>query len=285
MAKYGSDLRSELKHAKESELALPFIGVYDVFSATLAAKYHPAVFLSGYGFAASHYGLPDEGYIAWSDMVSYVSRVRHVLPKAHLLVDIDDGYGDIHTLLNATHRLEHAGATAVMFEDQQRPKKCGHLPGKEVVSLNHYVDRLAVLLEKRQDLFVLARTDVSSFEEGLSRVQAFANCGADAVMIEGLVDIKDVLKIREVVGDSVYIAINLIKGGKTGNISLHGAYEYGADIIIYSTPCLFVAQDAIQTALSGFFGKDSLLSPSGNSKITLSDNNAHLKDNQQRAES
>lgn len=72
----------------------PFIGVYDVFSASIAAKYYDGIFISGFGFAASHYGLPDIGFIAWSDIVAFVQRVRTILPHHYLLVDIDDGYVD-----------------------------------------------------------------------------------------------------------------------------------------------------------------------------------------------
>ena len=73
---------------------LSFIGVYDVFSASIAAKYYDGVFISGFGFAASYYGLPDIGFIAWSDILAFVQRVRTVIPQHHLLVDIDDGYAD-----------------------------------------------------------------------------------------------------------------------------------------------------------------------------------------------
>src|SRR5688572_8799640 len=78
---------------QEGEIT-PFIGVYDVFSAGLAGRHFNALFLSGFGFAASFYGLPDIGFITWSDMVSYVQRIRTVLPNHHLLIDIDDGYTD-----------------------------------------------------------------------------------------------------------------------------------------------------------------------------------------------
>ena len=74
---------------------IPFMGVYDVFSALIAAKYYDCIFISGFGFAASHYGLPDIVFIAWSDMVAFVERVKTLLPHHLLMVDIDDGYTDI----------------------------------------------------------------------------------------------------------------------------------------------------------------------------------------------
>lgn len=280
----GDALRSSLLESREKKRALPFIGAYDTFSASVAAKYVDTIFLSGYGFASSYYGLPDEGYITWSDMVSYAARVRHVLPDAHILVDIDDGYGDTRILLNTIRRLEQAGVSAVMFEDQQRPKKCGHLPGKEIVNLEKYVERLEALLQKRKDLFVLARTDANDFEEGLRRVNQFVECGAESVMIEGIKDLGCIKAVRRAVSDSTYVAVNLIRGGKTSCVSLEQAFELGVDFIIYSTPCLFVAQEAMERSLQGFVQGDNAW-PSGNVQLDLLKNNAVLKANQTRSES
>ncbi len=74
---------------------IPFIGVYDVFSASIAGRYYDGIFISGFSFAASHYGLPDVGFISWSDIVAFVQRVKSILPQHLILVDIDDGYVDI----------------------------------------------------------------------------------------------------------------------------------------------------------------------------------------------
>jgi hypothetical protein len=73
----------------------PVIGVYDVFSASLSAKYFDGIFVGGFSFAASHYGLPDIGLISWTDIVDLVRRIRTILPDPYILVDIDDGYADV----------------------------------------------------------------------------------------------------------------------------------------------------------------------------------------------
>lgn len=86
---YGATFKKDIA---DNEI-LPLIGVHDVFSAGLAGRYGH-IFISGFGFAASHYGLPDIGFIAWPDLVDFVRRVRHILPTHHILVDIDDGYCD-----------------------------------------------------------------------------------------------------------------------------------------------------------------------------------------------
>src|SRR5438552_3592716 len=108
-------LREQLFNSEQ----LSFLGVYDVFSASIAARYSKHLFLSGFGFAASHYGLPDIGFIAWSDMVDFVHRVRTVLPQHRLLVDIDDGYGDAEVACHVVSQLERAGASGIVLEDQR----------------------------------------------------------------------------------------------------------------------------------------------------------------------
>ena len=86
----GSRLRAAV-----AERLVPCVGIYDVFSASVAARRFDALFVSGFGFAASHYGMPDVGFIAWPDVLAFVRRLRSVLPRHHLLVDIDDGYVDV----------------------------------------------------------------------------------------------------------------------------------------------------------------------------------------------
>jgi 2-methylisocitrate lyase-like PEP mutase family enzyme len=252
---YGDRLRDRLSVDK----LLPTIGIYDVFSASIAAQHFEAVFCSGYGFAASHYGLPDEGYITWTDMVDYVGRVRHVLPDTHIIVDIDDGYGDPNIAANVVARLERTGASGLILEDQRRPKKCGHLPGKEILPLEEYLERLNRVLETRDKLFVVARTDAEEFEEGLRRAEAFVKAGADAVMVEGLTKLENVSAVKKVIGNDIPLMVNLIQGGKTPDVSLTELHSLGADIVIYSTPCLYPAQQAIEDEMKRLLQSDGRL--------------------------
>jgi 2-methylisocitrate lyase-like PEP mutase family enzyme len=165
---------------------MPFLGVYDVFSASLAARHSDALFMSGFGFAASHYGLPDIGFISWTDMVDFVGRVRAVLPSHHLLVDIDDGYCDTEVACHVASRLERIGASGVVLEDQRRPRRCGHFDGTQIMELDEFLEKLSRVLETRGDLFVVARTDATDAAEAARRVRAFADAGADAVLIDGV---------------------------------------------------------------------------------------------------
>ncbi len=140
-----------LKKAIQSSEIASLVGVYDMFSASVAARHFDGFFVSGFGFAASYYGLPDIGFIAWPDMVDFVQRLRLIFPAHHLLVDIDDGYVDPEVAAHVVANLERIGASGVIIEDQQRPRRCGHVDGKRILPLPEYLDKLNLVLKTRRE--------------------------------------------------------------------------------------------------------------------------------------
>ncbi len=246
----------------------PFVGVYDAFSAAVAGRRAENLFLSGFGFAASQYALPDVGFVTWVEMVAFTERVRAVMPDHRILVDIDDGYGDPDIVAHVVRRIEMAGATGVVLEDQCRPRRCGHLDGRGVLPLEEFLPKLERALASRNDLFVIARTDASDPEEIERRLDAFAAAGADAVLADGLTDPASLAGFGERTG--VAVAFNQIAGGKSPPRSARELAGAGISIGIYSTPCLFAAQGAIDAAVSSLLGPDGRL-PVGDGAIELSD--------------
>ena len=248
---------NRMREAMRQNVITPFIGVYDVFSASLAARHYDALFLSGFGFAASFYGLPDIGFITWTDMVSYVQRIRTVLPSHHLLVDIDDGYTDPETACHVVSVLEASGASGVVLEDQKRPRRCGHFEGKQIMELDEYLAKLRQVLATRRDLFVIARTDSSDPEDMHRRVLAFGEAGADAVLVDGLTSLEMVRKLSA--ETTRPFCFNQLAGGKSPDCTLAELREAGVKIVIYSTPCLFVVQAAIEDAMTDLKKADGSL--------------------------
>ena len=269
---------ARLRERLASGGTLALVGAYDVFSASLVAREFDGVFCSGYGFAASQYGLPDVGHMTWADVVSWVSRIRAILPATHILADVDDGFGGPDVAADVGRRLEQAGASAIMMEDQKRPKRCGHLDGKQVVPVEEYLERLDRVLATRTDLFVLARTDATSLDEGISRAVAFAAAGADAVMVEGIRQVEDIRSLRGFLPAEVRLAVNLIFGGKTPPMALSELADLGVDLVIYSTPCLFTVQSAMQAMLRKLSDADGLLD-TGVPSVTLEENDEVLRGN------
>jgi 2-methylisocitrate lyase-like PEP mutase family enzyme len=275
MVGYGNSLRQ----AVASRDVVPFIGVYDVFSASLAARHYDALFCSGFGFAASYYGLPDIGFIAWSDMVSFVQRVRTILPEHHLLIDIDDGYCDIEVAAHVATLMERVGASGVVLEDQKRPRRCGHFDGKQIMELEEFLPKLERVLEVRNDLFVIARTDASDPQDVARRVQAFAQAGADAVLVDGVKDLDIIEKLAATVDRP--FTFNQIAGGKSPPVTLTELKKRGVSLVIYSTPCLFAAQQAMDGALQQLRAQDGLL-PDGPGTVGVKDCTALLQENHRR---
>ena len=276
----GTRLRHAVTDAVRTGRTVPFLGVYDVFSASLAARHSDALFISGFGFAASHYGLPDIGFISWTDMVDFVGRVRAVLPSHHLLVDIDDGYCDVEVACHVASRLERIGASGVVLEDQRRPRRCGHFDGKQIMELDDFLVKLDRVLETRRDLFVVARTDATDPVEAARRVRAFADAGADAVLIDG---VRDLSLLRGLAAElDRPLVFNQIAGGKSPRCSLTELGAAGVTLAIYSTPCLFAAQRAIETALETLSAADGRLPAASREEVGVADCTAVLQANAAR---
>ena len=252
----GLSFGSRLREALTEKEIMPFIGVYDVFSATIAARYFDGIFVGGFGFAASFYGLPDIGLISWSDIVSFVQRVRTMLPEEHILVDIDDGYADIEVASHVVSLLESSGASGIILEDQKRPKRCGHLDGKQIIELEEFLPKLRRVIETKKDMVAVARTDASDFNEILRRVKAFDEAGADWILVDG-VDHDSVRKLSSVTNKP--LVFNQIAGGKSPALSLTELKAKGISAVLYSTPCLFPVQASVQKAMQTLKSNDGLL--------------------------
>ncbi|MGW2841790.1 isocitrate lyase/PEP mutase family protein [Streptomyces sp. NPDC001493] len=255
---YGNVLRQEIKESGTT----PLIGIFDMYSASVAAQHYNGFFVSGFGFAASYYGLPDIGFIAWPDMVAFVERLRGAFPRQHLLVDIDDGYVDPEVACHVVQRLERIGASGVILEDQKRPRRCGHADGKQVLPLDEYLEKLELVLATRKDLVVVARTDATEEADILRRAEALAGTDADVVLVDGVRSVEWIKRIRRVVGGKPLL-FNQIAGGKSPRLSLTELTELGVDVAIYSTPCLFAAHRAMDTALAELQFADRRLPEAG----------------------
>jgi len=269
----GDALRSDI----ETRGILPLIGVYDVFSASIAARHFDGIFISGFSFAASHYGLPDTGFISWSDIVDFTQRVRTILPRHHIIVDIDDGYCDPEVACHVVSLLENLGASGIILEDQLRPRRCGHLDGKEIMELDDYLDKLERVLQQRKHMYVIARTDATDEDEALRRAMAIADTDADAIMVEAVRDLAFVSRLSKETGRP--IVFNQIAGGKSPPATLTDLHAAGVSIVNYSTPCLFAAREAVNTAMLELKQNDGLLTVPQNTSNNIHDCNELLKEN------
>jgi 2-methylisocitrate lyase-like PEP mutase family enzyme len=215
-------------------------GCYDALSAMILERAgFPAVFMSGYGIAASVLGMPDIGLtslVETSLMVKNITGALHV----PLVVDADNGYGDEDSVVRTVYELESAGAAAMILEDQVFPKRCGHAAGKAIIPLDKYLRKLDCALAARQtSMVVVARTDATTMDEGILRARRFQAAGADVTLVDGLPSVEALRRVgEEVPGHKV---INLIHGGKTPLLPSDELHALGFKVVLYSTPALYTA--------------------------------------------
>jgi 2-methylisocitrate lyase-like PEP mutase family enzyme len=209
-------------------------GSYDGLTARLVEQAgFSAVYMTGAGASAAR-GYPDFGLITMSEMVESAGRIAQSV-GIPLISDADTGYGNELNVFRTVREYERAGVAAIHLEDQEFPKRCGHLDDKRVVSREDYVAKIraAAAARKDRDFVIIARTDsraVLGFEEAVHRGNAALEAGADAVFVEAPQTVEELRAIpREIKGPCL---LNVVESGKTPAVELSWAEEAGFKIAI-----------------------------------------------------
>lgn len=211
-------------------------GVFDMISAKVAdrAGFH-ALYMTGYGIAASHLGLPDAGLVGYSDMLGRAARICEAT-RTPLIADADTGFGGLLNVRHTVRGYEAAGVAAIQIEDQEFPKKCGHAPGRRVVPLDDMLRKIEVAVEARDsdDFLVIARTDSRGslgLDEAIRRGRAFSKAGADVIFIEAPESREEFERIGQEV-DAPLLA-NMVEGGFSPLLPAKTLARLGFAIAIY----------------------------------------------------
>jgi methylisocitrate lyase len=218
------------------ERPLQVVGATSALHARLAERVgYRALYLSGGGVAAASLGVPDLGITTLDDVLVDARRITDAtgLP---LLVDADTGFGGALGIARTVRSLIRAGAAAMHIEDQVQEKRCGHLPGKELVSSGEMVDRVKAAVDARADpdFVVMARTDafaVEGMEAALDRASAYVEAGADMVFPEALAELDQYRRFASTV--RVPVLANLTEFGKTPFFSLEELRSAGVALALY----------------------------------------------------
>ena len=227
-------------------------GVYDMISARLADRMgFPALYMTGYGVAASLLGLPDAGLATYADLVG---RVRTIAggTRTPLICDADTGFGGLLNIRHTVRGYEDAGCAAIQLEDQEIPKKCGHTPGRRVVPIRDMVERVRVAVEARSDpnFLVVARTDARTalgLQAAIERGRACSEAGADLIFIEAPESEEEMARIGEAI-DRPLLA-NMVEGGKTPILPARRLESLGFAVAIYPAIGMLPAAGAMQEAM------------------------------------
>ena len=211
-------------------------GVFDLISAKVADRAgFDALYMTGYGIAASHMGLPDAGLASYADMLGRAARICEAI-RTPLIADADTGFGGLLNVRHTVRGYEAAGVAAIQIEDQEFPKKCGHAPGRRVVPLGDMLRKIEVAAEAREsdDFLVIARTDSRSslgLDEAIRRGRAFSKAGADVVFIEAPESEEEFERIgREIAAP---LLANMVEGGFSPVLPAEVLARLGFAIAIY----------------------------------------------------
>ena len=227
---------TRFRAAVAAEAPLQVIGAINAYTARMAEHTgFKALYLSGGGVAANSLGMPDLGISALEDVLIDVRRITDVTTLP-LLVDIDTGWGSAFNIARTIRSMIKAGAGAVHMEDQVGAKRCGHRPGKEVVSKDEMVDRVKAAVDARTDpgFVVMARTDalaVEGLDAAIERAVAYVEAGADMIFPEAMTDLAMYRRFRAAVG--VPILANITEFGQTPLFTTAELGSADVDIVLY----------------------------------------------------
>jgi 2,3-dimethylmalate lyase len=227
-------------------------GAYDALSARLIeAAGFPAVYMTGFGSAASLLGRPDVGLLGMSEMVDNARRIVEAV-AVPVIADADTGYGNPLNVVRTVHEYERAGVAAIHMEDQVAPKKCGHMEGKQLIPPDEMVAKVRAAVEaRRTDLVLIARTDaraVEGLQPALERARRYRDAGADVIFFEAPQSETEIERVATELKD-VPLLFNWAEGGKTPPIGYARLRELGFRIIIFPIGALLAATRGIREVL------------------------------------
>lgn len=244
---------SRVQQIIDSHGSLVFPGAYDPLSAKIAEQTgFPLAFVSGYAVAATLLGEPDLGLLTQTEIVE---RARHICRAVTIpiLVDADTGYGNALNVVRTVTELIDAGAAGCFLEDQQWPKRCGHMAGKRVVDRQEYLDKIGAAVEARgtHDFFIVARTDALAavgLDEAVARAEAARAAGADATFVEAPGSLEALAEVgRRAPKPTV---ANMVEHGRTPMLARERLAEMGFNLILYPVTGLYASAHALTTAYS-----------------------------------
>lgn len=237
-----------LRLAIQNEIPLQIVGTINANHALLAEQSgFKAIYLSGGGVAAGSLGIPDLGITNLQDVLIDVERITNV-SSLPLLVDIDTGFGpSAFNIARTIKSLDKAGAAGIHMEDQVGAKRCGHRPGKELVSQLEMVDRIKAAVDARidQDFVLGARTDAIASEgidQALERAVAYAEAGADFIFAEAVTNLSDYKLFAE--ATKLPVLANITEFGKTDLFTVEELRDADVSIALYPLSAFRAANKA-----------------------------------------
>ena len=229
-------------------------GVFDGISAKIADRMgFECLYVTGYGVVASHLGLPDAGIATYTEMSGRVAQLSSIT-QTPLVADGDTGYGGLLNVRHTVRGYEAAGACAIQLEDQEFPKKCGHMLGRRVIAREDMAAKIKVAAESRdsKDFLIIARTDARTtlgLDEALRRAETYLRAGADLLFVESPESVEEMQRIGKAF--DVPLVANMVEGGRTPVLTAAELQEIGYRFAIFPAVGFLAMGAALERAYSG----------------------------------
>ena len=229
-------------------------GVFDGISAKIADRMgFECLYMTGYGVVASHLGLPDAGIATYTEMSGRVAQLSSIT-QTPLVADGDTGYGGLLNVRHTVRGYEAAGACAIQLEDQEFPKKCGHMLGRRVIAREDMAAKIKVAAESRssKDFLIIARTDARTtlgLDEALRRAETYLRAGADLLFVESPESVEEMQRIGKAF--DVPLVANMVEGGRTPVLTAAELEEIGYRFAIFPAVGFLAMGAALERAYSG----------------------------------
>jgi len=213
-------------------------GVYDPLTALIAEKAgFEALYVSGAAMAYTRLGRPDIGLLTMAEVADTVALIRDRV-DANLVVDADTGYGNALNVERTVRLFERAGANAIQLEDQDFPKRCGHLEDKTLVPAAEMAGKIKAAVDTRAspDTLIIARTDaiaVEGFDRAIARATLYREAGADMLFIEAPRERAELGRIGALLGKATPLMANMVEGGKTPILSAEELQQLNFAFVIF----------------------------------------------------
>ena len=244
---------TKLRNLIKNNSFLPIPSCFDALSAKLIEQTgFDAMFMSGFAASASRIGEPDLGVMTLTEVLDQLNNITDATTLP-VIGDGDTGYGNAMNVQRTVKSFAKIGCAGVLIEDQLSPKRCGHTPGKDVVSREEAFDRIRASVDAREekDILIMARTDANhthGIKEAIERAQIFHELGSDILFIEAP-KTEDEMRLicQEVPGCKI---ANIVEGGLTPNLSMKKLEDIGYNMAVYPLTALSSAMKAMVDSLN-----------------------------------
>lgn len=248
-----SSFRQIINRAVREERILVVPGAHDALSARLIQRIgFETYFIGGFPVVGARYGVPDVGLKSFGEISA---AVRDIMAACDLpvFVDGDDGYGDVKNVVHTVQSYERMGVSAILIEDQQWPKRCGHMAGKKIVPVELAEAKIRAATSERLDpeTWILARTDarqVYDLDEAMRRAERYVRAGADGIFIEAPRTVDELERIGRAF--DVPQICNPLMGGHTPILTMQELGELGFNCAVLGLDTLMHAAKAIEAVLT-----------------------------------